>query len=78
MNHADDFEVERVFIAGCILNGNRGPTSVGGGDVRTYRDSGEVFSNPSLCRGSQYRWHVRTVKDGARSEWSAWVEPGPL
>jgi len=78
VNHADDFEVERVFIAGCILNGNRGPTSVGGGDVRTYRDSGEVFSNPSLCRGSQYRWHVRTVKDGARSEWSAWVEPGPL
>lgn len=75
---ASDFEIERVFVAGCILNGSFGPRSVGGGSVRTYRDSGQVASNPSMCRGSQYRWHIRTVKDGARSEWSDWVEPGPL
>lgn len=76
--YASDFEIEREFVAGCILNGSFGPRSVGGGTVRTYHDAGQVFSNPSLCRGSQYRWHVRTVKDGARSEWSTWVEPGPL
>lgn len=74
---ADNYEVERVFIAGCIANGNRGPVLLSG-SATTWRDSGEVFSNPSMCRGSQYKWHIRTVNNGARSDWSPWVEPGPL
>lgn len=70
----DGYELDRGFIAGCIANGDPGPYWVPGGTSNYYRDSGQVFSNPSMCRGSHYQWRIRAKKGGQFSDWSAWID----
>jgi len=70
----DGYELDRGFIAGCILNGDPAPYWIAGGTSNYFRDSGEVFSNPSMCRGTHYQWRIRAKKGGQYSDWSPWID----